>query len=195
MSGEFTRHRYDLYENETAVRDSTKPGLLTLSTIQQLDDACYAPNGPRSTRLFNSNYNAVNYSNAIDMESNLLGIGFPLSRISENNSLIEKDAKLNEIYNKSAKKTSVQCNDYLDYKYSRLEPQSKVVELSFNRFEYPIINPLEFVYNGFSDNNTIGNNRDGSSTRYNTKIVIEEQNKKMREMYNSYQNKIVAVNG
>lgn len=194
MSGIYTRSKYDYCNNVRTVEISTKPGNLVLTTPQELDDMCYSLNGPRNTRTLNSNNLGVNFSGAIDVESNLIGLGYPLSRCYENNTLVEKDTNLNNTYNQLQKKIPKECNDFLDNNYTRLEPQQRISELPYNRYDFAIINPQEFVFNGFSDNNTIGNNRGGSSTRYESKLIVDQQNKKFRELSSSYTNKIAAVN-
>ena len=99
MSGIFSRPKYDFCNNKETVEISTKPGNLVLTTDQTLDNACYSLNGPRNTRTLNSTNLSVNYSNAIDIESNLFGLNYPLSRCIENNTLIDKDVKINTVYN------------------------------------------------------------------------------------------------
>ena len=56
------------------------------------------------------------------------------------------------------------------------------------------IDPREFVFNGFTENGTYGNDRSGYSSRYQSKLLIDEQNKNLRESSKSFKNNIMAAN-
>jgi hypothetical protein len=193
MSGYFSRGRYDNCYTIDYLESSIKPGNLILDTIQEPNTACFSKNGPRNTRNLNSSEIDINYNNAIDIESSLKGLDLPVSRCINNNSLIERDTKLLNIYNNIPKKKINQCSNYLEYDYTRLNSQNNLNEIAYNRYEYPIIDPVEYVFSGFKDNDTFGNNRSGIPSRIYVKNNLEITNKKMRINARKY-DKVIAFN-
>lgn len=192
MSGYFSRPMYDNCYTEESLNSSIKPGLLVLNTIQEPENNCFS-NGPRNNRKLNSSELDVNYTNAIDIESSLKGLDVPLSRCFDKNTLFDKEKRLKQVYDNLPKKQVKQCNTFLDDNYTRLNPQNNINELSYNRYDFPIIDPREYVFNGFADNNTIGNNRHGMSSRIELKNQLDIKNKEMRKMANNF-TKVVAFN-
>ena len=193
MSGYFSRPMYDNCYTEESLNSSIKPGLLVFNTIQEPEANCFSKNGPRNTRKLNSSELDINYKNAIDIESSLKGLDVPLSRCFDNNTLLEKDKRLKQVYDSLDKKKVSTCNDFLDNTHTRLNTQINVNELPYNRYDFPIIDPREFVFYGFDDNNTIGNDRQGMSSRIQVKNLLDKKNKEMREMANKF-SKVVAFN-
>jgi hypothetical protein len=198
MSGLFTKSLYDECNNRESLNISTGPGKWSLNTSQQSDAMCFSQNGPRNTRTGNSSVLPIEYPNAVDIESALKGLDVPLSRCMSANSLQERDATMNKMYNEAKKRNAGQnCNNFLDMGYTRLEEPARITEKSFNRYGFPIINPNEWTFNGFNaqqfNSSTEGNVRDGRSTRYDTKAELEKQNREMRTNAGKFQ-KLAAIN-
>lgn len=198
MSGHFSRNLYDECYNKEALNLSTGPGKWTLDTAQQSDALCYSQNGPRNTRTGNSSVLPIEYPNAVEIESALKGLDVPLSRCMSVNSLQERDVTMNKMYNEAKKRNAGQnCNNFLDMNYTRLEEPSRITEKSYNRYGFPIIDPNEWNFFGFSgqqfNSNTEGNVRDGRSTRYDTKAELDKKNKEMRMNAGKFQ-KLAAIN-
>jgi len=181
MSGYFSRSLYDECNNKESIGISTKPGQWVFDTLQEHQEGCFSKNGPRNTRGMATSQVGIRYTDTIDIENSLRGSDIPLSRCMGLNTLQERDEKLNKLYTAIPKKEIISCSNNMDYNYTRLEPRLNLVEQSFNRYGYPIIDPLEFVYNGFEQYGMDKNNREGVSTRFNSKAKLEEANKKLRE--------------
>lgn len=181
MSGYFSRSLYDDCNNKESFNISTKPGQWVLQTQQEHQEGCFSKHGPRNTRGMATSQIGNRYIDTIDIENSLRGSDIPLSRCMNANTLQERDIKLNNLYNALPKKEINECSSNLDYMYTRLEPQNNIIEQSFNRYDYPIINPSEFVFNGFEQYGTDRNNRHGVSTRFDVKAKLEESNKKLRQ--------------
>lgn len=212
MTGYYSRSLYDKCNNEESLTISAGPGNWTLSTAQQNDQLCFSGNGPRNTRTGNSSVLPIEYPNAIDIESALKGLDIPLSRCMSSNTLQERDASMNKMYNDAKKRIAGQnCNDkvvafpllktsannFLDMNHTRLEEPSRIAEKSFNRYGFPIIDPNEWIFHGFTgqqfNSTTEGNVRDGRSTRYDDKAELEKKNKEMRMNAGKFQ-KLSAIN-
>ena len=181
MSGYFSRSLYDECNNKESIGISTKPGQWVFDTLQEHQEGCFSKNGPRNTRGMATSQVGIRYTDTIDIENSLRGSDIPLSRCMGLNTLQERDEKLNKLYTAIPKQEIIACSNNMDYLYTRLEPRLNVVEQSFNRYGFPIIDPLEFVYNGFEQYGMDKNNREGVSTRFNAKSKLEESNKKLRE--------------
>lgn len=181
MSGIFSRSRYDECNNKETVNISAGPGVWTNNTIQKSPDACFSMNGPRNSRLMNSSELNVQYNNAIDVESSLYGLDIPLSRCMTQRTLVERDQKLNNLYNNMKDKKEPEiCSNFLDLNYTRFDEPLHASELPYPAFGYPIIDPREWVYYGHAKFPTNGNVREGSQTRYDTKMKLEKVNEEAR---------------
>lgn len=182
MSGIFARTRYDECNNYEQLNISTGPDRWTQNTIQTHPNACMSANGPRNSRLMNSSELNARYNDVVDIESSLFGLDVPLSRCMNAQTLMERDTSINKLYNNIQNKSvPLQCSNVMDFNYTRLNVQDRVTERPYNNWDYPIIDPREFVYYGFQQFNTDANNRDGSATRYETKIQLEGLNKKLKD--------------
>ena len=187
MSGIFSRSLYDECNNKETVNISTGPGVWTNRTIQKNPDACISRNGPRNTRLMNSSELSVSYNNAIDVESSLFGLDVPLSRCMTQRTLIERDQKLNNLYNSMNNvKEAEFCSNFLELNHTRLDEPLHIAEIPYPTLGYPIIDPRSFVYYGSDGFRTVGNLREGLLTRYDTKMSLEKVNALARERANSY---------
>lgn len=188
MSGIYTRPLYDECNNSEQVAISIGPGEWIQQTIQDNPNMCYHNEGVRNTRFMNSSQINIKYKNAIDIESSLKGLDIPISRCMQPNTLTERDVKLNAIYNNIDKQTTPTCSNFLTNSYTRLEPPAHISEQPYNRYEYPIIDPSQWVYYGFQDYNTTSNTRDGRSSRYDIKNKLNPENKLLRTQSNKLGN-------
>jgi len=187
MSGIFARSRYDECNNFEQLNISTGAHRWVHNTIQTHPNACISANGPRNSRQMNSSELNVKFTDAIDIESSLKGMDIPLSRCMNSQTLIERDASLNKLYtNVNNKVEPKQCSKIMDFNYTRLNIQDKVVEKPYNNWQFPIIDPRENVFYGFTQYNTDANNRDGSSTRYETKMNLEKLNVQLKNSANAF---------
>lgn len=183
MSGLYTRTLYDESNNRDSVNISTASGVWIANTPQQSDTMCYSNNGPRNTR--NSSVLPIEYQNAIDIESALKCIDVPLTRSMNNNTLAERDKTLNKLQGDAKKRNAGQnCSNFLDNNHTRLGDPAYITEKSYDRYGYPIIDPREWTFYGFTEkqftSSTEGNVRDGRSTRYDTKTTLDQKNRELR---------------
>lgn len=148
--------------------------------------------------------NYINNNNGFrtEIESQLYNLDIPDSRCITMNTLEEKNQRIND----HIKKLNVdvkynECNlkhdetysllndnqeqklDNNNYNYTRLNhPVNNLRSVFINRFNFPIIDPQEFIYNGYNgssvlveDNNNInqnGNERYGQNTQLRAKDSI-----------------------
>ena len=182
MSGYFSRSLYDNCNIQSNTDITTGPGTWVLNTSIDHQNACFPDNGPRNTRGYTSSEIGVKYTDAIDIENSLKGLDVPLSKCYSNNTLVDKDERLNKLYNNIPKKEFIDCpSENNSDKSTRLDLRDKVIEKPFNRYEYPIIDHKEFIYFGFNQYNMGNNNRNGISTRYDVKTKLIEHNKKLKK--------------
>lgn len=184
MSGIFARRNYDNCFQTEILEQTTKPGKISLeSSVARSNSTCYSSNSPYSNRVHNSgDLNITNYADAVSIENYLLNLDLPSSKCLDINALSEKDKRLKieadkykNIYN------VVDCSDDISTKYSRLNNNINLIkEKPYNRYEFPLLNPSDFVYYGIDNTKQIGNNRAGVSTRIESKdsLSIEIDNLK-----------------
>ena len=180
---QFTRSTYDQANTNSQHVQSTKASYLTFNTLQEHPNACHSANGPRNNRPNASSELGVNRIIAVNIESMLKGIG-PGSELSRNidiNSFLKNETKLVNEYDNISKKIPESCSTLLDTSYTRLNPNEKLQEKSWNRYEYQIDNSTSRVYNGIQGF-TQGNNRQGLSTRIDVHDQLEKKNKVMRKL-------------
>jgi hypothetical protein len=180
MSGIFARRNYDTCFQSEIIDQTTKPGTIALEpTVARSEKSCYSKNYPHSNRVRNSgDLNIVNYADAIHIENYLLNLDLPNSKclsveaLTEKNKILEKEAiKLKNIYNVQ------DCDvDLVSTRYTRLTNNiNEIKEKAFNRYEYPLLNPLDFVYYGIDSTNQLGNSRSGISTRIDVKDKLTKK--------------------
>ncbi len=194
MSSQFTRSSYDQNKTNNDFIQSTKAGYLTLTTIQEPPNQCHSLHGPRNTRTGTSSELGTKYKDSIQIESMLKGLGGDLSRNLDINSSIKRDISLIDKYEKMPKTTVNTCSTFLDVNHTRLNPNDKLQEKPWNRYEYQIQDPMSKYFDGFVStnklNNTHGNNRQGISTRYESKVLLEEKNKAFRKIAGKIQGQL-----
>lgn len=186
MSGYYSRQTYDACVTNEDTKISAGPGRWSLNTIQEHGQACFAKNGPRDTRPMASAYIDINYAKGIDIESSLKGIDIPLSRCVDERTLIERDQKLNKLRSEIEKNgKGAECKPSQEHmQASRLAPFNGITEMAFNRYEFPIIDPREKVYNGSNmpyATDTEGSNRSGRSSRIDYRVEVDPYLKALRQ--------------
>jgi hypothetical protein len=188
MIGEYTRNQYSQQRtNDDWVR-STKINNLIFTTPQLSNTPCYSANGPRNTRLMASSELNTNYNQTVDIENMLLGLGSDLSRNIDVKTFVNRDLELSDKYKNLNKKEPSMCSTFLDPNHTRLNSNQKVQELAFNRYDFPIIDPINNVFNGIQGY-TDANSRNGSSTRIDMRKQLDEKNKMMRKIANNFSTK------
>jgi hypothetical protein len=181
MIGIYSKPLYDECNNKERLEISLKPGNWSLATPQESDVPCFSGNGPRNTRTGNSSEIGMQYNNAIDIESSLIGLDVPLTRCLNTNTLAERDLAINKLYESLPKKQINDCNDFLDRNDTRLNINSKVQETPYNRYEWNPIDHNAFIFYGINEL-TDSNNRHGNSSRIDNKNKLDQENKNLRTM-------------
>ena len=198
MAGYYTRSLYDECNNHESLNISRGPGMWVANTPQQSNTLCFSSNGPRNTRTGNSSILPIEFPNTVDIESALYGLDVSHSRCMSSQSLVERDAVINKLYNEATKRSAgEECSNLLDLQHTRLEGPGHTTEKSFNRYEYPIIDPREWTFYGFQKNefstSTDGSMRDGRSTRYDVKEDLQKKNAELRRSADKFVH-LAAIN-
>lgn len=180
MSGQYTRSKYDANLTDSSFVQSTKPGYLVLTTAQEHQQPCISKYGPRNNRQCVSSELGVKFNESVKIESKLKGIGNGLSRNIDIDDFLKNNDILANEYGQIEKVVPQNCSDFLSYNYTRFNPNEKLQEKAWNRYEYPIQDPMSRYFSGIPGF-THGNNRCGQSTRYDTRNQLEEKNKLMRK--------------
>ena len=183
----------------------------TLDEFAENKLPCNAINGPRTNKIrgtgelgkiddVNNFTNYINSNNGFrtEIESQLYNLDIPDSRCITMNTLEEKTQRINEYIKKLNVDVKYNdCNQKQDESYSLLEeqkldnnnynytrlnhPVNNLRSVFINRFDFPIIDPQEFIYNGYDgsselvENNNInqnGNERFGQNTQLRAKDSI-----------------------
>ncbi|AYV79391.1 MAG: hypothetical protein Faunusvirus12_4 [Faunusvirus sp.] len=167
----FTRVHYDSCAYDEILKQTQEPGRYKLYSGQVGNcQPCAAPNGPRNNRLYNSSETQtvkrddnVEYTPLVEVESLLSNRSYPNSRCMAPNTLKEKDAKLSAFA--KGPKPDI-CNIELQSEDTRLtHPLDNYRGIRPDRFEWPIIDPVEFIYWLKDDSSR----RDGTNTRLDVK--------------------------
>jgi hypothetical protein len=183
----------------------------TLDEFAENKLPCNAINGPRTNKIrgtgelgkiddVNNFTNYINSNNGFrtEIESQLYNLDIPDSRCITMNTLEEKNQRINDYIKKLNVDVKYnECNQKQDETYSLLEeqkldnnnynytrlnhPVNNLRSVFINRFNFPIIDPQEFIYNGYdgsavlveNDNiNQNGNERFGQNTQLRAKDSI-----------------------
>lgn len=190
MSSHSSRILYDKCATIEDTKRITGVGQWIHNTPQEHKSACFSNNGPRDGRKMASANLDVNYRDAIDIENSLFGLDMPNTRCIDQRTLIERDNKLNKIYNDAKKRVRGQkCTpNVLELKNTRLDLYAETTEKPFDRYDYPIIDPRNWVFNGHGNkfiSNTEGKDRSGRSTRHDYKVQVEPYLKVLRDQANN----------
>ena len=171
MSGVFNRTRYDVSYFPEFIDQETGPGVYEISELAgERPDKCVSNFGPRSNSIRgNGEIPSGDLLDRKEIENYLLNLDIPNSRTLSLNTLQEKNKRLKE-YSKNHKHTVDNCSDFLDPRYSRLDMTVLNLKSKYiNRYDFPILNPLNSVYYGIPTTSQTGNSRHGLSSRTDEK--------------------------
>ena len=172
----FTRIQYDNCAYAEKINNSQKPMYYKLYNGQaEQCEPCVSSDGPRNNRVYNNSEittskkeNQLDRSNMTDVESLLSNRGYPNSRCMTNRTLTEKDTKLKQIPTNS---NPVECNNFLRPDDTRISnPNDNIRGIYIDRWETPIINPSEWVYEWEHSKGNIQIGR-------NTKLAVKDNHK------------------
>ena len=183
MSGHFSKRKYDACYFSEVVRQETAPGNYRLFPQEyQNDAACHSLLGPRSNRPSRigatGEFDAGNMVKRTEVESLLTERGWDSTKCTPANLLAVKNAALKKAH-EDFKPNNRLCNKFLDNQHSRLDINSKdFTYADYNRWVDLIIDPKEWVFYG----NKVKSDKDrfGVQTRYETKKILDDFNKKIR---------------
>jgi hypothetical protein len=173
MSGIYARTKYDSLFQQELTTQSVRPSYYSINDDSWNNASkCVSYNGPRSNRNYDTGeIDTGDRILRVDVE-NMLARDYSDTKYTSGNTLEEKKKRLLESVN-SLKPVNTECDTYLDLNNSRLDSDNKLFrETAYDVTFTPIIDPREWVYYGA--NETEGNNREGRSSRYDTKIDLEK---------------------
>jgi hypothetical protein len=174
MSGIYAGTKYDSLFQEELVTQSVKPGHYTIDNNTWDNNAkCVSYNGPRANRTGDTGeVDTGDRTLRVDVE-NQLARDYSDTKYLSGNTLEEKKKRLLSTV-QSFRPNNSDCNNFLDEKHSQLDIDNKVYrETAFDVTFKPIIDPREWVFYGNGDATL--NNREGRSSRYDTKLELEKK--------------------
>ena len=181
MSGIFARKIYDECYNIEFINQQVNPAKYqTYEPYAENSKKCNALNGPRANKARSTGeLGNTNIGYRTDIESQLQNLDVPDSRCITLQTIREKNERLAKIA-KAKEVNYSMCTSEQDTLYSRLDiPLNNYRSIYINRYEYPIVDPREFVYNGYElSNEQIGNQRFGVNTQLAAKDKIYKQDMK-----------------
>lgn len=167
MAGYFSRNMYDQCDYTTRNMISEGVGNYK-TTVDQLNSDKLCLSGISSNSSRTSYLNIKDISNAgiiTDIESNLLNIDTPWSNCMSEQTIVDKNNRLNGIA-KDYTNINVNCDNNLNSFNSRLDiSKLDFREKTFSRFDFPLVPHTSYYFNGFEYDKQIGNNRSGFNTR------------------------------
>lgn len=172
MSGIISRTKYDNdYFNEF-VNQQTNEGNYRINNIYgENNNRCYSLFGPRqNNNNANSEISSYNVSDRREIESYLKNLDMPTSRAMNYRTLNDKNDKLYNLLKTKQLNVVNECNDFLDLNNTRLD--NDILELksvNIDRYEYPIIQPSNYVFNGIPNTEQVNNDRNGVNSRLRAK--------------------------
>lgn len=170
MAGIHSRSKYDECDIENILSISMNVGNYATSTDQLIESqACINNVLPMSTRVGRvSTLDQTNAMSLTDIESHLRNIDMPASNCSVDRTMDAKTMKANKLIEGLSRPES--CAVQMTTANTRLDiPATMYREATFNRFDFPIIPPSHFVYNGITGTEQVDNNRSGVNTRLQAK--------------------------
>lgn len=178
MSGISSRKIYDDCYNIEFINQQVNPAKYrTYVPYGENQQKCNALNGPRANKARSTGeLGNTDIAFRTDIESQLQNLDVPDSRCITLQTIREKNERLAKLAKAKSISYSM-CNTEQDTIYSRLDiPVNNFKSIYINRFDYPIIDPQEFVYNGYElSNEQIGNQRFGVNTQLAAKDKIYKQ--------------------
>ena len=179
MSGIFARKKYDECYSIEYIHQQVNPAKYKINeSFAENDKKCNSLNGPRANKSRSTGeLGNTNIGYRTHVESLLQNLDVPDSRCISLQTMQEKNERLGKIVT-SEKINYSNCSDEQDTIYSRLDiPVNNYRSIYINRFEYPIIDPKEFVYYGYEKSNEqINNQRFGVNTQLAAKDKIYKPN-------------------
>jgi len=179
MSGIFARKIYDECYNIEFINQQVNPSKYrTYQPFGENTKKCNALNGPRANKARSTgelgNTDIVYRTN---LESQLQNLDVPDSRCITLQTMQDKNDRLAKIAKSKTVNYSI-CTSEQDTLYSRLDiPVNNYRSIYINRYDFPIIDPKEFVYYGYEKSNEqIGNQRFGVNTQLAAKDKVYKQN-------------------
>jgi hypothetical protein len=174
MSGIYAGTKYDSLFQEELVTQTVKPGHYSIDNNTWDNGAkCVSYNGPRSNRTGDTGeVDTGDRVLRVDVE-NQLARDYSDTKYLSGNTLEEKKKRLLSTVS-NFKPNNMECNNFLDNKYSILDIDNNVFrETAYDVTFNPIIDPREWVFYGHGE--AMNNNREGRSSRYDTKIDLEKK--------------------
>ena len=173
MAGIYAGTKYDSLFQEELTTQSVRSSYYKINDDSWNNAAkCVSYNGPRSNRNYDTGeVDTGDRILRVDVE-NMLARDYSDTKYTSGNTLEEKKKRLLSAVNNFTPNT-VECDSYLDRNNTRLDSDNKIFrETAYDVTFNPIIDPREWVFNGAQE--TEGNNREGRSSRYDTKIDLEK---------------------
>jgi hypothetical protein len=188
MSGISTRKIYDECFQSNRIEQETGAGTYKVHIAQIEQPDCIGLNGINTYRGFWNAPNEVkNIEVLSDIESHLRMLDLPDNKCIDGRTLIERNNIAEKLSQKKVNTTTF-CSRTLEPSFSRLNNVvSDVKSMAQTRFDYPIIDPKEYVYMGFNmgtGKEQLGSNRFGINSRLEAKNTNPTV----------YQNKIKNIN-
>lgn len=171
MSGIYSRSKYDECDYQNLKKISESVGAYSTSSDQVSGNRlCISGINPSNSRVgYISPNEFQNASLLTDMESHLKNIDIPLSNCMNGQVLSVRNERAKDIA-KNFMVSNVVCNDMLNPKNTRLDlPAIGLREATTSRFDFPIIPPSSWFYNGVTGTKQVGNNRFGINSRLDAK--------------------------
>lgn len=180
MSGYNARKPYDECYEKEFINQQVNPCKYQLDgTYAENNSKCHALNGPRSNMPRGTG--ELGNTDSIyrtDIESQLYNLDIPDSKCITFKTMKEKNERLAKIVKSKTIEYSL-CNKIEDTNYTRYDnPVSNIRSVYINRYDFPIINPKEFVYYGITGTDQINNNRFGIDSQLAAKDAISAPNMK-----------------
>jgi len=173
MSGISSRKIYDNCYQSNFTNQETGPGSYKVNLNQINQPDCIGLNGINNFRGFWNAPNEVeNIEILSDIESHLRMLDLPDNKCIDGRTLIERNNKITKVAEKMKNKIGY-CNQLLEPSFTRLNSVvSDVKSMRQSRFDFPIIDPKEYVYNGINmgyGKEQMGSNRFGINSRQEAK--------------------------
>ena len=174
MSGHNARKLYDqCYTTEFIDQQVNPCKYRTYEPYGENTIKCQSLNGPRANKARSTGeLGDTDRVFRTDIESQLFNLDVPDSKCITLKTVKEKNERLARI----ARTRTINynsCDNNQNYKYSRLEiPVNNFRSIYINRYDYPIIDPVNWVYNGIQNTNQIGNERFGINSQLKAKDAV-----------------------